>query len=299
MSGLGPEFEDVLSESSAESDDLPELEEEGDEPEVDAASDDEGAEPDTDDKSGRTLNNVRREVLRKTDEKFSKLERTMQSSLESLRNEIRSAVAPGQPNVPSLDSHSIEYLRAQRKDVPEEKREAFDQYLFDRTIREATESTVNSVLSKNQEKETRKEAARQAMRKFPELRQAGSEFKRTVEARMNERGADYVRNNPWAVLDIARDVADSMGVPSSRKRQVPEDQLSTRSNQRRPAPKKGDDDLTALMPTKEEVERVAKRLQHALPGKKFDTEAIRKRIAEYRANQHHLSQRIRVSSVKE
>jgi len=223
----------------------------------------------------------------------------MHSSLDALRNEIRAASAPSQPNVPSLDSHSIEYLRTQRKDIPEEKREAFDQYILDRAIREATESTVNSVLSKQQEKETRKEAARKAMRQFPELRQKGSEFYNAVEARKNERGEQYVRNNPFAVLDIARDVAETMGIPSSRNRRVPEDQLSTRQNQRRPAPKKGNDELTDLMPSKEEVERVAKRLQHALPGKKFDTEAIRKRIAEYRANQHHLSQRIRVSSVKE
>lgn len=285
MSQFGDEFDDVLAESSTAADDLPEHEEEETSDESLSVSEGDETSPD---KESRTLENVYRETSRKLERQNARVEQLV-GIVEQLRADIRgTARQPETSTVPTLERLSIPELEAALNSdrITDAEKPALQQYIQERRVAAMVDEKLTDMTRKQDDKQKRRNAADQALRQYPQLRNPNSEFARAVDQELTARGKGYKVENPFAVLDVANSVAARMGMPASRSKRVPE-QLGTNRNS---GPKRGNEtpDLKEFMPPLEEVKSIAKKLGI----KTTDYAKLQRRVAEFRANRDKLNFRL-------
>lgn len=260
-----------------------------DQPESGSAAGDPGSTGEGEDgKSGRTVDNVRGELIRKMEREreyfrghISSLEAKIDQLSGLLQNSPQSAPPQGGNQ---LDAMTVDQLKAMRDQVPEEQRPAFDQYLADRKLEEAAERKFKALYDRRSYETREQEANREAASRWPELRDPTSDFYAITSQILDEYGSN-AETNPRAVLDAANEAGLRLGLtpkgaPSVGGRQG-RSGLAPGGSHGKPSPAKGDD---ADLPSMESVEDVARRLQDAMPGRKFSKEQlerIRKNTAAY------------------
>lgn len=242
-----------------------------------------GDEPDTGDESGdekgRTVENVRGELLRKLEKSNADLMRELQAVREEAqRMREQYGVPTSQPasNQPkTLDDMSIQELEAAAANVPEEQRDAFQQYLLERKVQARVDERLTKFQSESERKTAEQRFNEQAIQRWPELRDRSTEFYRVTDRILSEMGSTAA-DNPRAVLDAANEAGLELGLhpqtgvrrsaqPASRKQPAPG--RRTKSGPGSAEPSTALDDATI------------RSLSNAMPGKKFTKEQL-KRIAD-------------------
>jgi hypothetical protein len=140
--------------------------------------------------------------------------------------------------------------------------------------------------SRQQSEQLRGKAQQDALRRYPDLANRGSEFYTEVNSRLNELGDSYVKNNPRAVLDAANDVAAEMGMSprTASKAANMRGRVGRKSNSN-PNPK--DTKKKSEMSDKD-FASIGRQLGSALPkGKSFDKKFIKERAEFYRDNRQY------------
>lgn len=262
-----------------------------DEPNPEAASGKKGGKGTDGGNDGRTVDNVRGELMRKMEkerEYFTDLVRSLESKIETLTSvagPAKPANTKGAPN--TLDDLSIAELKTLRAQVPEEQREAFEEYFEERRVREVAEAQVRAITNKQSFADTEKTATEVALTRWPDLRDATSELYRATNKVLRDMGA-AADSNPRAILDAANEAGMQLG-------------LSPRAgNIRRMRSVKGtapgatdspvDSDGDVAVDT-EEISRLAAKFAGVTKEGKFSKEQmdrIMKNAAEYRRHQHLL-----------
>lgn len=295
MAGLNDFLEGVESVSPADEvdDNLtqdPEDELDADTDDPSADSDDEGSGEEGEGKGGksRTPENIYREVSRKQDKMEAdnrKFQEKVFGTLERITENLAKNSAPAEPdnaNGDALSKYSVTQLKELRAQVPDEKREAFDEYVIERMVQDKIEARMSASEQARDASYTRKDTAQRAVDQFPDLLDTSSEFAKTVDRELRQRGKSYAENNPHALLDVASSVAVKMGI-GRRAVTNPRLPVGGHATRRNAAPNKGGaDDLTM---SRERANDLASRLEGALPkGKKFNIDSIRKSAQEYSDN---------------
>ena len=276
--GLDDQLKDVPADSSTDDvydDDNVEPEvEELDAADVDADKQDDGDEDgDGDDKSGRDINNVYREFARKQEDFQERMQKQHNNDMRELIATLRDRPAqPAQQDGGSLDSTSIDQLKNMRSNVPEDKREAFDDYLQERVIKAETDKRMGE-FSKNQDFDfRRKEANRSAVERYPELRDNNSDFYLRVDEALRARGTDYVNTNPNAVSDVANAIAVDMGVTAKAKSGLRRRTAIAPANRQNARPVVQDTKDTI---SDEKIADLKATYEGNIPGLKIDTKNIK------------------------
>jgi hypothetical protein len=223
---------------------------------------------------GRSLDNVRGELLRKQEKDQDR----MWGEITSLRNEIREltqsfrAPAPQQTEPKNeLDAMSVQQLEGYRGQVPPEQQAAFESYVMYRKSQDDINSRFSMFEHQQRLQQQRDQFNRTAISRFPDLTDLNSEFAREVNNRLQSQDEAIVGNNPRIVLDIANDVAIERGVkPSSRR--VVRGRPAAADTAPAPSPK------PQAINSPEDRAAIARKLKGALPrGKEFNMENIEKR----------------------
>jgi hypothetical protein len=212
-------------------------------------------------KPERPIENLRGEF----DRKFRSLQGDM-NEIKSMLKQSSVAAAPVTEGSPTadLDRMPIAKLQELRGTLQPEQQTQLDGYLTVRVAREAARQEVAAVNQTQSFESRRTQAAAQAMARYPDISDDGSDFARRVEAKLASLGQDYVARNPRAVLDAANEVAVETGyAPKTRS---PIGSLATRQNMSPPAKTAA----PSINP------RLAARLADGMPGRKFDAKAIAK-----------------------
>lgn len=278
-SGSPPDDEELDSGFEEQEDELT-TDEQGDA----SDSEDEG-ESDGEEKPGRTIENVYRELSRKQEE-FQRL------MLEQ-QNKLIEKLAEGRPSEPekktgnTLDDMSVtelENLRAQVAENNPDKLGEFDAYLNQRRVDDRVTSKMSEWEKRQKDEQLRSQAQQNALRRYPELANRGSEFYSQVNARLNELGDSWVTRNPRAVLDAANDVAAEMGVaPRSAGKAANMRGRVARKSNANPKSKEVKQDDGGLSDS--QFDEIGKRLGGAMPkGKSFDKKSVKQRAGYYRDN---------------
>lgn len=231
-------------------------------------------------KPGRTVENVRGEVLRKMEKNNQEMLREIAALREELgkaREQYGVPTAPAADTPKTIEDMSIAELEAMLPSVPDEQKGQFKEYLLLRKAEERAERKFAKRHESERYNELEQKYNSQAMSRWPQLGDRTSELYRNTDRILSEMGK-AAENNPRAVLDAANEAGLELGL-------TPTMGLTPRTPQRTPsglAPGRS----TADGPSKkrdsinmEEMEKVAKGLQNAMPGKKFTKEQL-KRIAE-------------------
>jgi hypothetical protein len=254
------------------------------EPDVEPDVEPQGDDKDQDDgDKGRSLDNVRGELLRKQDKLRDELA-DLKAELRGISSALKSQPKPAQPAEPADDlmQYSVQQLESLRGQIPEEKQAEFDRYIMKRTMDEEINSRISVFTREQQLQQKRDQYNRTATSRYPDLADLTSEFAREVNYRLQDLDEDVVNSNPRIVLDLANEVAIEKGVkPSSRRvirgRPATADTAPAPTN--KPKPSMSD----------EEMSDIAKRLQGALPkGKKFDMDRVKQRVEFYSGDETDL-----------
>lgn len=261
----------------------------------DIVDQDEGDAPDQDDGDessdeesgkGRTIENVYRELSRKQEEFQNRMLEQQNKLIEKLA-ESRTA-EPEKKTGNTLDDMSLQELETLRGQVAEnnpDKLGEFDSYLNKRRVDDQVQSKMSDWEKRQADQQLRSRAQQDALRRYPELANRGSEFYSQVNARLNELGDSWVSRNPRAVLDAANDIAAEMGVAPRAATKVANmrGRVARKSNSNPKASAPNPKDEGGL--TDKAFDQIGSRLGNAMPkGKKFDKEAIDKRAKFYRDN---------------
>ncbi len=235
---------------------------------------------------GRSLENVRGELLRK-------LEKSEQSTRELLAENarllgqmmqmIQTGPAATQSKKPeSLDDISLSELESQRGQVPEEKRAEFDSYLIRRRIDEGIKTGITKVQEESKYADERRKANQLAVDRFPQLSNRGSELYAEVNRRLSTLDPNFRKYNPRIVLNLTEDIASELGIAPrkvSARPRITNGPSSIRSDSK-PAPHT---EQGSSVLGDEEFAKIAKRLGHAMKGRKFDKAKIMKNTEAYAA----------------
>lgn len=229
--------------------------------------------------SGRTVENVRGEVLRK----MQKANEELKAELDALRNDLRQAqnqygvpqsqAATNQPK--TIEDMSVQELEGLLPNVPEDQKADFKEYILLRKAEERAEQKYMARTQSQQLAEQERRFNEQAVTRWPQLQDRSSEFYRATDRILSEMG-ESAASNPRAVLDAANEAGLELGIAPSTgliptRRRAPGSVAPGRSTAESPK-KKSDVDMA-------EVEKTASRLQNALPNRKFTKDQL-KRIAE-------------------
>lgn len=272
-------LEDVPSDSSPDNEDQFEQEPAADDlPDEGDEGAGEGKEP------GRTIDNVYRELSRKQEEFQRQMLEQQNKLIETLAR--KAEPEPEKKTGNSLDDMSVQELESFRAQVVEaspEKVGEFDAYLNQRRVDAQVNSRMSDWENRQKVEQLRSKAQQDAIRRYPELSQRGSEFYNAVNGRLNELGDSYVGANPRAVLDAANDVAAEMGV-SPRQAGKAAQMRGRVAGKANANPKAQEPEKREGM-SDDQLDVISQRLQSAMPkGKKFDKKAIREREKFYRDN---------------
>lgn len=250
-------------------------------PEGDAEGEGEG--------NGRTIDNVYRELSRKQEEFQSKMMSQFMDAQRQLVESLKPQPEPEKKTGNTLDDMSVQELRNARAQIAEanpEQLAEFDAYVNQRMVDEQVNSRMSQWEQRQQAEQLRSKAQQDAIRRYPELSQRGSEFYSAVNARLNELGDTYVKANPRAVLDAANDVAAELGVSPRQAGKVAQmrGRVANKSNAN---PKANEPEEKTGM-SDSDMDAIAKRLAGAMPkGKQFDKKSIKERDKFYRENSQY------------
>ncbi len=232
---------------------------------------------------GRTVDNVRGELTRKMTEQQNYFTGRV-SALEGKIDQLLAVGAnPAQPKpANTLDDLSVDQLRAQRDQVPEEQQAAFDDYVMERRVNERVDKRVSTVQNKQTFADQETESNRDAMSRWPDLRDPTS----TLYAQTNKILASLGNSadgDPRAVLTAANEAALQLGLsPRADSLVRPRElQRTAPGGSRAPAPTSEPNvDQTQL-------DSIAQSLGGAFKGGKISDEMMQRiaeRTAEYRDN---------------
>jgi hypothetical protein len=243
---------------------------------ADAAGDAADSEDEPDGKDGRTIANVRGELLRKLD----KSQQVVLDEIRALREE--NARLKDQYGVPTpaartsepktLDDLSIQELEQMRLNVPDEQKAAFEEYYIQRKVAATVDEKLSGFEQQTTFRTQEQKYNAQAFERWPQLHDRNSDFYRVTDRIMREmgNGADA---NPRAVLDAANEAGFELGIgPASGIRRSPRDPGGVVPGRTSRGTKRQDE-------APELDNGVTSRLAEAMPGKKFSKEQL-KRIAE-------------------
>lgn len=221
---------------------------------------------------GRTVENVRGELLRKQAESEAKILAELARLATSLTGKTQTANAQPQ----TFDDMTVEQLRAFRPNVPAERKQDFEDYFAERVLNERVEKKLNQHVEAEKYKTERQRANQLAVDRYPDLVNSASPLRAEVNRRLMALDQNYIKYNPRIVLNITEDVASTLGltprvVKGSRTVSQPS---STRGS--KPAPNAE----TQGILSDEEYDKIARRLQHAKKGG-FNKERVMARAAEY------------------
>lgn len=226
-------------------------------------------------KEGRSVDNVRSELLRK----LEKSQNEIMAEVRALREE-RQQYRPDPKPVPhtaqTLEDMSIADLEQMRTKVPEEQLAAFDRYLDQRRLDEKFEAKWTQEKQKESFARAEEEANEVAFKRWPQLHDKASEFYRVTDRILSRMGS-IADNNPRAVLDAANEAGYELGLSPNTRPQITRREpgnLQTGRDTGKPVRRTD----TEVDVTSEEHRKIQKRLENAMPGKKWD-EATLKRIA--------------------
>jgi len=232
---------------------------------------------------GRTVDNVRGELTRKLEAQrnyFTGQLEAVSSKIDQLLSQT--ATAPAQPSNPnSLDDLSVDQLRQYRDQVPEDQRAAFDEYLVERRIAEKVDEKISTVRHQQSFAEQEQEANREAMSRWPDLRDRSS----TLYAQTNKILAQLGNNadsDPRAVLNAANEAALQLGLTpaaAGSNRRMTGIRPTAPGGSRAPSPAPETDVDRA------QLDAVAQSLGGAFKGGKISDEMMQRiveRTAEYR-----------------
>ena len=272
LQGVTPPSDPPADEQPVENEDF-----QSNEPDVtDDVDDGNGSE---DQKGDRSSENYYRELIRKSEER----EERMLHMMERLAESSAAPPPPVKKSGDSLDDRSIEELDGLRDQVPEDRRAAFDSYLNKRRVTEEVETRMTDLERRTEVRTARQGAGQEAVNRYPDLADPGSDFAKKVNAKLRTLGRPYIDANPRAIVDVANEVAISEGrqfrsAPGRRPKGSQANRSSTPvDNESRGS--KGKFQST------EETAEIAKRLSRALPkGKEFDIAKINERANEYDQN---------------
>lgn len=291
MAGLEDHLDGVESVSPTDEDldNLP-LEPNDDDTEDLSADSGDGAGGGGDEEKGRTPENVYREVsrkLEKQEEKNQAFQERMMGLMERMSENLAKPAETAEPdnaNGDALSKYSVAQLKDMRAQVPDEKREAYDEYIVERMVQDKIETGMSAAEQVRNANDTRKQVAQKAVDLFPDLLDKSTDFAAAVDKELRYRGKGYAENNPHALLDVASTIATRMGIGRRSTPPNPRTPTGGHATRRNAAPKGGskNDELTL---SRERAGELASSLQGALPkGKKFDIEKIRKNSQEYSDN---------------
>jgi hypothetical protein len=252
----------------------------------------EGDGGDGEQKDGRTIENVYRELSRKQEKLeerlFSMLEENQRLIAESITGRNRE---PEKKTGNTLDEMSVTELdnfRAQVAEQNPDKLNEYDAYVQQRRVDDRVNERIKQFETKSMVEARRREANSLAVNRYPELGRRGSEFYKAVNNRLTELGQSYYDANPRAVLDAANDVAAERGISPTPRQRV-RGTVAGRRGTGKPVQSQNADGPEANLPknaqSKEDRAAIAARLRSAMPkGKDFDDKAITKRMGEYQDN---------------
>ncbi len=233
---------------------------------------------------GRTNENIYREVSRKLEKQQADnaafQERILNKFAEIAEN-IAKPAEPDNTNGDDLSRRSVAELKTLRAQVPEDKKEAFEEYIVERMVQERVEASMTVSEQTRNAGDTRKQSTQAAVNMYPDLVKGESEFAREVDNELRLRGKTYAENNPHALMDVANAVALRQGVRQRTNPRIPGGGRTANKGNSAPANQKSDE----LSQSRERANAIADRLQGALPkGKKFNIDKMRKTTEEYTKN---------------
>ena len=292
--GLSDQLEGVIPDSpTGDQDHEPDVDVNA-EPADKEPSGDPDPKPDTDDKDkdkdkdGRDLNNIHREFARKQQEHEERMQGKFEAVMDRLNTSLRAipqtASEPVEQDGNQLDKLPLDQLRNMRGQVPEEQKPAFEDYLIERTIKEETSRFKTEFTRSHETQLARRDANQKAMNRYPSLDERSSDFYKAVAREIGFRGGKgYVQANPTAVLDVANEVAQSMGVkPTAASRRI------SRLSPHQPAARKGNKPVEAANEestiSDEKAKSIKARLEREIPGIKIDLKKIKERHKMYSDN---------------
>jgi hypothetical protein len=290
MPNLEDQMKNVDLESLPKVDDVPEksLEEE---PEVDETKGES-----EDEKKERTPENVYRETARKLDkykddnQAFQqKLLAQQQEFFAGILDKINTTQAPADKPKASIEDYSVAELTAYRDGLEADnpQRGQLDTLIADKIVNEKVERKVSEFTGKQRNEDMRTKAVEEAVQRYPDLAVKGSDFRRKVDARIQQMDNNYVKSNYRVVLDVANDVAANEGIAAQTARKVirpPDRPGANKRDSAKPVPKEKEE----LPMSEAEANKIAKSMKKAL-GRDFTKEEIleiRKNHADYHAHKH-------------
>lgn len=220
---------------------------------------------------GRTIDNVHGELSRKQ----VQFEQRVMERLDRFSERITSRQPETQQPKTKVEDYSVAELSAYLNGLPADnpQRSQIESVIADKIVNEKVEKQVRDITGRQQLKVARQDAIKVAIERYPELRNEASEFWVQVDKELRFRGDSYATSNPSAVLDVANEVAQRMGIQAKRNirtvARVPDRPANRRDGA---APVQGDEQY--LM-SEEQALKIAGKLEAAL-GRKYTPEEIKK-----------------------
>ena len=236
---------------------------------------------------GRSLENVRGELLRKLEKSEASTKELLAENarlLSQMMQMFQNGPAAAQSKKPeSLDDYSLAELESQRGQVPEEKRPDFDLYLNRRRIDEGIKDGLSKAQNESKYTNEKRKSAQLAVDRYPQLTNRGSELAAEVNRRLIALDPNERKYNPRILLNLTEDVASELGIQPrkvSARPRITNGPSSIRSDSK-PAPHT---ESGSSVLGDEEFAKIAKRLGHAMKGRKFDKAKIMKNTEAYAAH---------------
>lgn len=273
MSGLRDHIESVGAESLAATGDDHQAD---DAPIVDAPVAD-TPEPPTGE--GRTIDNVHGEFSRKFGDiatRQGRFEDAVMRRLDDLASKISGRQPEQQQPKTKLEDYSVAELTAYLNGLPADnpQRAQVEGVIADKIVNDKVRDAVKDITGREQAKAAKRESLRVAVERYPDLKDETSPFWQAVDRELRYRGDGYAQTNPNAVLDVANEMAQRMGVTAKRNiRTTPRVPDRPGANRRDHAAPVQSDEQFAM--SEEDALKIAGKLEAAL-GRKFKPEEIKK-----------------------
>jgi hypothetical protein len=173
-------------------------------------------------KGERTIENVRRELLRKQQEEARRTRQEL-AQLGDLIKSVLGATTPSKKTVQSFDDYSLDELRGMRGQVPAEQLPQFDSIINKREIAETVNEKFSQMSEAEKYQRERERANKRAVEHYPQLKDRFSVLYTEVNRRLSTLDKNYIKYNPRIVLNLTEEVAGEMGIAPrqiNRSRQI-------------------------------------------------------------------------------
>jgi hypothetical protein len=238
----------------------------------------------------RTVENVRRELLRKLDKSNKEMMEQLRSMQATMQEATRQYGVPAKApsSAQTLDDLSITELEAMRASIPPENKDRFEEYLQERKIDAKVSERLDKYSQTTERKTSEQRFNTTAVDRWPLHRYSSSSFYRVADRILSEMPGSA--DNPRAVLDAANEAGLELGIAPSTGVQ--------RGGRRSPgtvapgrATKSGPGGSGA--PDLDSMRTIANSLRDAMPGHKFTEEQLKRIAKRQRQYQETLHTRVR------